>query len=492
MLAVALSTLPCQRAQPEECLVQWNHLVPPGGYAYARYDSSAGMARPTVVSTVSYGPAFGPDDPRLESVLTAEARDAVSLCPEWLKDDLGLRLADLMTLPIDVGEKARPAFADVNADGLADLVVSDDGDRQHVFLAPAWTPCDGLGPVEPGSLQERADLNGDGRADRALPDGEGAIRFEGRRLALDRLDGLSFGTASGVALADVEGDGLVDLVVGTAHGKILVYRNWGSTTDPCFLASSSETEVLFPMELGTCAVPTVVDLGSRHPALVVGSQRGGLRLFHAVEGPVAAGPTAVSAVPAGWEEDRDAFGVLDIGAGLAPCGLRQRDGTDAGLVCGTRDGALHLVFPREGSRPAETRPLFGGASFGTYISPAAGDLTGDGVDDLVVGTREGDVLLFRGASAETRTPSFAPVPDSLPGIPPIPSGRPAIAGRDTLLFGRQDGTLMLFARRGSEWLDVSEDSAVAGIDVGEFSAPALVDLDLDGCPSSSSGTAKAG
>ena len=458
-----------------ENFLQWEILVPPGGYAYARYDSIEGISEPVLVSTIAPGPAFGISDSRLTTVLTPEAEAAIVLSPEWLRDDLKLRFGDLITIPIDVGKNAVPYFHDVDGDGLSDLIVYDGFDNKHIFLAPCWTIFENTSSVDFEALETGADINGDGNIDFAFPDGDGAIRFDGADLSFNHIEGFRFGEASGTALADVEGDGLADLIVGTSEGKILVYRNHGSVNIPFFVPFLSNSQILFPMEFGLPVVPDFAFLGYDQPSLIVGTHQGDIRIFHPVSE-----ITDNEILFSGWREDTSsAFNSVDIGLNLAACPVQDTH-EELELICGSRNGTVHLIILSDNLTESRSELLFDGVSFGSYSSPAYGDVTGDGIDDLVIGTREGDVILFRGIPDGNS--EFAPVPEQLPGIESVSSGSPVVTSDGCLVMGQQDGTLSFFRLQNGEWQDDTANSPVADIDVGEFSSPAFTDLDLDGTP----------
>jgi hypothetical protein len=79
------------------------------------------------------------------------------------------------------------------------------------------------------------------------------------------------------ALGDVYGDGLLDLVVGRSSGELSLYRNVGTASAPRF---EEVTDRWLDLDVGRRAAPALVDLdGNGRLDLLVGSEEGGLRLF---------------------------------------------------------------------------------------------------------------------------------------------------------------------------------------------------------------------
>ena len=183
---------------------------------------------------------------------------------DFIRDDF---LVDDM---VDVGEGASPVFFDQNNDGLQDLVIGNYSEynsttssyRQNLSLyrntgtvsQPEFTLVTtnfanissmGLdGVVYPAF----GDLTGDGTMDMILGSGNGMIHYfigSGNpinfTLAQANFCNIDVGDASTPALADLNGDGKLDLVIGEKSGFLNYYGNIGTTTSPNYPATPHST-----------------------------------------------------------------------------------------------------------------------------------------------------------------------------------------------------------------------------------------------------------
>lgn len=200
---------------------------------------------------------------------------------------------------IDFGSETAPVFIDDDGDGDLDLLVGSKIDPEqtttglvHRFenVGSATGPryrYDGSLPIT-GSYQYApvaGDLDGDDRPDLLLGtwnDGVLYYRNTGRaddrwELAAEPLVTLTRGSHSAPALGDLDGDGLLDLVVGEASGTLNYYRNTGTGEAPSFELVSDEW---LGIEMGRRSQPALVDLdGDGTLDLVVGNEAGELRVF---------------------------------------------------------------------------------------------------------------------------------------------------------------------------------------------------------------------
>ena len=126
------------------------------------------------------------------------------------------------------------------------------------------------------------DLDGDGRADLLL--GQWGPRLGWYRLEGDRVQPvdtavvtITRGSNTVPTLGDLDDDRDLDLVVGEASGTLNNYRNDGSPTQPAFTLVSDEWERI---DVGRRSAPLLADLeGDGDLDLLVGSEAGELVLF---------------------------------------------------------------------------------------------------------------------------------------------------------------------------------------------------------------------
>jgi hypothetical protein len=210
---------------------------------------------------------------------------------------------------IDVGSESAPALADVDGDGDLDLIVGNkidpavlDRGRLYLFrnigtaTAPEFRLTDTLDVATSYHLAPAfADLDGDGDLDVLLGtwnDGVLVLWNEGTRTEprFVRRDSLivriTRGSHTTPAVGDLDGDGDLDLIIGESSGALNYYRNDGTRAAPRFTLVSDEFEGI---NVGRRSAPVLHDVdGDGDLDLLIGREQGGVVLYRNEGTPAAA------------------------------------------------------------------------------------------------------------------------------------------------------------------------------------------------------------
>ncbi len=254
---------------------------------------------------------------------------------------------------VDVGSEAQPALADVDGDGDLDLFVAN---------------------------RIEADDHASGAVYRFVNTGT-------RRAPAFRLDGRLApvrGFQTGPAFGDLDGDGDLDLVTGGYGSALALWRNDGTRAAPAFVLADS---LVVRIPRGSNTVPALADLdGDGDLDLVIGEATGTLNYYRNDGGRERPVFTLVSEEWLG----------LDVGRRSAPTFADLDGDGDLDLLVGNSDGVV-TFYRNDGPAAAPRFVEMGRLDTGRpLVSPAAGDLDGDGRVDLIVGTGSGGLLFYRG------------------------------------------------------------------------------------------------
>lgn len=379
----------------------------------------------------------------------------------WLYKDISsgtgpeFVLADksfLQRTMIDMGLGAYPVFADVNGDGLTDMVAGNYGLYDTCFMNNA-------GQLKCYYYSRLYLFMNTGTAE--------SPEFT---LADDDFAGIPALSIQGAypAFADLDGDGDMDMLLGSDSGKILFFDNIaGAGAVPVFAEPIADYQQI---EVESFSTPVLFDFeGDGDADLITGGSRGRLS-FYRNEG--SAGQPVFSLVTDFWGGvDVTDFQLSYTGYSV-PAFIRNGSG-EVNLLVGSETG----IISRYNNLSTEPGALFNKAddhfmyiSEGIRTSPAAADLNADGYPDLAVGNYGGGIALYKGKS-----PGPAGIPGSYgeTGVDVLVAPNPAIG--TTSITIRSDGNwsveiinaygavVKTMSAAGNEPLQVGWDDLPAGI-----------------------------
>ena len=436
---------------------------------------------------------------------------------EWRSDRFG---------GIDVGEWYR--FSDLDGDGDPDLL--GESQFSHVKLWRNEGDATGSGfPVWADSLRDAAgdpifsdrqnipnaiDMDCDGRVDLFIGRLTGTVtRYEERpeagtgppvfELLSDRFQNIeivaqlgSMHGANTLALGDVDGDGDVDMFWGDFFEPgLLLIENTGSCERPDLTGDPVPFPAEDPILTSGYNAPALADLDADgDPDLLVGVLGGA---FNPNRTTVDNLLFVEQVSPAEWKvQSRRMLRNLDVGSESVPAfGDWDGDG-DADLLVGNKiaddgsetarvfafenvGGAGEAKFQARGAIPIE----------GSYhFAPALGDLDGDGFAELLLGTWQDGILVYRNRGSDgTGLDRWSADPEATVSLSRGSNSVPALGDVDgdgdlDLVSGESSGELNLWLNVGTKFSPefVLATDRWGEVDAGRRSAPVLADWDGDG------------
>jgi uncharacterized protein (DUF2141 family) len=272
---------------------------------------------------------------------------------------------------------------------------------------------------------------------------------------------LDVGAFAALAATDVDGDGLLDLLVGNQSGNVLRYEQTVANGNRFALVSTLTTDGTTPLDAGDYAAPAVTDVdGNGLLDLLVGTSNGTVQRYEqavaggdvfALVGPLTTDGTTplevrANAGPAVTDVDGD--GLLDLLVGNNPGTVQRFEQT----------AANGDVFALVGTLTTDgTTPL----TYSNLTKPAVADLDGDGLLDLLVGNNRvnlqhyeqtvagGDVFALVGTLTSNGTTAVNAGPFSTPVVTDVDGD-----GLLDLLVGTNPGTVQRFEQVASAPLPV--------------------------------------
>jgi uncharacterized protein (DUF2141 family) len=417
---------------------------------------------------------------------------------------------------IDVGSVSTPTFADIDGDGDLDAVVGEyDGNLKYykntgTATNPVYTEQTGtanpFNGIDVGSYSKPtfADIDGDGDLDAVVGVNDGTLKYykntgtatnpvyTEQTGTANPFDGIDVVTFSAPTLADIDGDGDLDAVVGEYFGTLKYYNNTEVPVTPSYTAQTGTANPFNGIDVGYLSTPTLADIdGDGDLDAVVGAYDGILKYYKNTG-------TATNPVYTAQTGTANPFNGISVGS-FSTLTFADIDGDgDLDAVVGEQDGILNY-YKNTGTatNPVYTEQTgtanpFDGINVGFYSKPTFADIDGDGDLDAVVGEKDGTLKYYKNTGTATN-PSYTEqtgTANPFNGINVGSFSAPTLADIDgdgdlDAVVGEGDGTLNYYKNTGTATNPVyTEQTGTAnpfnGINVGSFSAPTLADIDGDG------------
>lgn len=303
---------------------------------------------------------------------------------------------------------------------------------------------------------------------------------------------------------DADFDGKKDLLVSSkfsnpsVDGYSSFYKNTGTTNNPVFEFQEEDWQVKNTICYGKFANPTFTDYNRDGLMdMVIATQTTRLNPEQIAASLILFENTGTLTYPAFTLIDTDWLGLSELNSyWLNPTfGDLDQDG-DEDLLVGDIDGKLTYLHNNAGGNMPYSfdNPVFDymGIDVSSYMSPQIMDMDADGLEDIVVGVRQGYMVFFKNVGTNGN-PSFNADPNDENNI--FPLGEISLGVAETIIpfFMEIDDELVLFAgTQGGKIMHYNNimdnldgafdlvDDNWGNIRNGEYISPSFIDINRDG------------
>ncbi|MCX6639084.1 MAG: FG-GAP-like repeat-containing protein [bacterium] len=393
---------------------------------------------------------------------------------------------------IDVGKHCAPAFWDIDNDGDLDLFMGNEDGTIWFYRntgtahAPQWTfVTENYGQimVDHHSTPFFRDVDADGDDDLLIGHNEGGAAFfmnvgqPGNPLWSNQgafYNGFDVGDKSSVCVFDVNGDTLQDVFMGGLSGEITQFRNNGPPQAPTYIDMGS----IF--DAGHNSVPTFWDIdGDGDLDLISGTADGNLDLL----------TNTGNATTPRWELTQRYLGYYDASYYSNPTLADIDNDGDLDMFIGHVPGGISFLENVGTSDSAAwelVTETYNNINLPDQETPAFADIDNDGDLDLFVGSGDGTITFYQNDGTPQQPLWRAPVYNYADGVNVGSNSVPALGDVDAdndldLFVGSYEGNMHFVRNDGTASNPIWQDLGLwPGIDVGNFAAPAFLDIDEDG------------
>ncbi|MBQ32822.1 MAG: hypothetical protein CL923_09775 [Deltaproteobacteria bacterium] len=456
--------------------------------AQAAPDAAAEAEAPPAQANVNVAEGQPPADPEADAAVAEPEESKVLLTRNrlWFSTRNFLNLTELA--PNERHTKI--TSGDWNGDGRADLLVGSSSGRIYAYenqngeTESNWVRREFLA-FAPNqrrhSAPTLADLDGDGDLDVVVGNRSGRLE-----LILNKGDAkqpnwvvddvhlfqIDVGNDSLPALSDLDGDADLDLLVGNGKGLVILYENKGNQEKPQFILRNTR---FARSKTDGYAAPALFHWNEDEFAdLVVGQRGGPLQLFSRT-------PRKNAPASSGWHLESDAWQGLRSESHSTPHFVDVDNDKQTDLLMGDEEG--HILFWRNtGVQKTEQLP---------EPEPVLVSNTLEDTGELPEQAEEAvESVMSKSKTQEPMPPIFTLVTDQFGGIQAGRRTTPALLDLDgdndfDLLLGNRAGELLHLVNEGGRGETITWTLGTRNfLDFrnGRYSAPVVADLDGDADP----------